>query len=46
LTPGGNTANTELTASVATGETLYLVVNDAGDSNCDTTLVDLTVETQ
>jgi hypothetical protein len=46
LAPGGNPANTELTASVGAGETLYLVVNDAGDSNCDTTLVVLTVETQ
>ena len=46
LAPGGNPANTELTASVAARETLYLVINDAGDSNCDTTRVDLTVETQ
>jgi hypothetical protein len=43
---GGESADTELTASVAAGEMLYLVINDAGDSNCDTTLVGLTVETR
>ena len=36
----------ELTTSVSVGESIYVVVNDAGDSNCDTTLVDLTVETR
>lgn len=36
----------ELTISVVVGDWLYVVVNDAGDSNCDTALVDLTVETR
>jgi hypothetical protein len=46
LARGGTPTDRELTASVAAGEMLYLVINDAGDSNCDTTLVALTVETQ
>lgn len=43
----GSTGSTqlELTTSVSVGESIYVVVNDAGDSNCDTTLVDLTIET-
>ena len=36
----------ELTTSVSVGESLYVVINDAGDSNCDSTLVDLIVETR
>jgi hypothetical protein len=36
----------ELTTSVSVGDSIYVVVNDAGDSNCDTALVDLTVETR
>jgi hypothetical protein len=43
--PGGAIAHPELTVSVAAGETLYVVVNDAGDSNCDTTLVSFSLET-
>ena len=45
LAPSAST-QLELTTSVSVGESLYVVVNDAGDSNCDTTLVDLTVETR
>ncbi|MBA2298617.1 MAG: hypothetical protein H0W14_11345 [Actinobacteria bacterium] len=45
VSPGGATAHPELTATVEAGETLYVVINDAGDSNCDTTLVSLAVET-
>lgn len=43
----GSTGSTqlELTTSVSVGESIYVVVNDAGDSNCDTTLVDLMIET-
>jgi hypothetical protein len=36
----------ELATSVSVGESLYVVINDAGDSNCDNTLVDLSVETR
>ena len=36
----------ELTTFVSVGESLYVVVNDAGDSTCDSTMVDLTVETR
>lgn len=44
----GSSASTqmELTTSVAVGDSLYVIVNDAGDSNCDSTLVDLTIETR
>ena len=45
LGPSGFT-QLELTTSVSLGESVYIVVNDAGDSNCDTTVVDLTVETR
>lgn len=44
--PGGATAHLDLTATVEAGEPLYVVVNDAGDSNCDSTLVSLAIETR
>ena len=34
-----------LTLAVTAGETLYVVVGDNGDSNCDSTVVEFTVET-
>ena len=40
------TTNVELTASVTAGESLYLVVEDNGNSNCDSTGVRLVIETQ
>ena len=42
----GDTASPRITARVGAGESLYLVLNDAGDSNCDGTLTRLTVETR
>ena len=41
----GQTANRSFTIEVTAGESLYLVVNDAGDSNCDSTLVHLAIAT-
>ncbi len=41
----GQRTDLALTVTVAAGESLYVVVNDAGDSNCDSTFVDLTIET-
>lgn len=41
----GATATVNVTIPVAAGESLYVVINDAGDSNCDTVLVEMTVET-
>ena len=38
--------NQALDASVTAGESLYLVVEDNGDSNCDSTGVRLVIETQ
>jgi hypothetical protein len=41
----GSEETFDLTLAVTTGETLYVVVGDNGDSNCDATLVDFTIET-
>ena len=45
VAPGAVT-NQALDASVTAGESLYLVVEDNGDSNCDSTGVRLVIETQ
>ena len=45
LGPGEN-EHVEMIVPVVVGETLYVVVNDAGDSNCDSTFVELTIETR
>jgi hypothetical protein len=44
LAPSGRTAE-DLTVAVSTGEFVYVVINDAGDSNCDTAVVRLSIET-
>ena len=44
LEPGA-TDNIELTATVAPGESLYLVVDDRDNSSCDSTLAQLRIET-
>ena len=44
LAPSATTAE-ELTITVTTGEFIYVVINDAGDSNCDTAVVTLSIET-
>lgn len=41
----GQTANRSFAVAVTAGESLYLVVNDGGDSNCDSTLVHLAIAT-
>ena len=45
LGPGAS-ENLELETTVALGESLYIVVNDAGDSNCDTARVQLAIHTR
>lgn len=42
---GGTEATFDMTLGVTAGETLYVVVGDNGDSNCDSTLVQFTIET-
>jgi hypothetical protein len=44
LTPG-NQARAALTLDVSTGDTFYLVINNNGDSNWDTTVGQFTVQT-
>jgi hypothetical protein len=41
----GTEERVDMTLAVAAGETLYVVVGDNGDSNCDSTVVEFTVET-
>ncbi len=41
----GTAENFELTLTVAAGESLYVIVGDNGDSNCDSTGVRLSIET-
>jgi hypothetical protein len=41
----GRIQNLELAATVSSGESLYLVVGDNGDSSCDATLVSMGIET-
>ena len=54
---GANTLQTEplapgaiktidITASVAAGDSLYLIINGDSDSACDTTYIDLTLKTK
>ena len=41
----GQSTNRSFTVSVAAGESIFVVVNDAGDSNCDSTHVHLAITT-
>jgi len=41
----GRSENVSLTLPVSLGENLYLVVGDGGNSSCDSTFVDLSLET-
>jgi hypothetical protein len=41
----GQSVNRSFTVPVTAGESLYVVVNDAGDSNCDSTHVHLSIAT-
>ena len=41
----GTEATVDMTLAVTAGETLYVIVGDNGDSNCDSTVVEFTVET-
>jgi len=41
----GTAATFTLTLSVTAGEALYVIVGDNGDSNCDSTVAEFTVET-
>ena len=41
----GQSAVPVITTSVVAGETIYLVMNDAGDTNCDGTFTRLTIQT-
>lgn len=41
----GRVENVEATTGVAAGESLYFVVGDNGNSNCDSTIVRLSIET-
>ncbi len=44
LAPGGN-EDIELTATVSVGDSVYVVMGDNGDPRCDTTTVQLAIET-
>lgn len=41
----GTPENFQMTLTVAAGESLYVIVDDHGDSNCDSTGIRLTIET-
>jgi hypothetical protein len=42
----GQSKEVQLTTTVVAGDSLYLIVDGAGDTNCDGTLVGLTISTQ